>query len=233
MPGLARLAARRRPRIQPQLRQDLAEHRTLQDRRDDLHLPGAAPRAVPHVDVEDPLEQPRPADAAGPGLNRLDFALGANRCFGGRWLLCRRRLRHPPRPQLRVGRQHPVVPDQVQLRPRHPRRQRGSPAHAGIDLNRAHGDATAARLPRACGDRPGSTSYDFTPISAPPHKRGPAQSALDPQCLRRRKRPLPRPREGRDARPPSSQRPSETSSSRTLSIYSPSRVKLLTESRNP
>jgi len=32
-------------------------------------------------------------------------------------------LRHHPRPQLRVGRQHPVVPDQVQPRPRHPCRQ--------------------------------------------------------------------------------------------------------------
>lgn len=35
----------------------------------------------------------------GPGLNRPDLALGADRCFGGRLRLCGRPLRHHPRPQ--------------------------------------------------------------------------------------------------------------------------------------
>ena len=50
-PRLACLAARRRLRLQPQVREDLPDHRTLHDRRDDLHLPAAAPRAALHVDV--------------------------------------------------------------------------------------------------------------------------------------------------------------------------------------
>jgi hypothetical protein len=53
---------------------DLLDHRPLEDGRDDLQLPAAAVRAVLHVDVEDALEQPRPADAMRPVLNRLCLA---------------------------------------------------------------------------------------------------------------------------------------------------------------
>ena len=137
LPRLGRPATGRRLRIQSEMAKDLLDHGPLEDGGDDLEFPGAAPRAVPHVDVEDPLEQPRPADAAGPGLNRLDFALGANRCFGGRLLLSRRPLRHHPPPQLRMGRQHPVVPDQVQPRSGYQRRQAGArvgPRNSGGEL---------------------------------------------------------------------------------------------------
>jgi len=54
---------RAQQRIQPQVREDLLDRRPLQDRRDDLHLPGAAPRATLQADVEDALQQSRPADA--------------------------------------------------------------------------------------------------------------------------------------------------------------------------
>ena len=56
--------------------EDLLDDRSLQDGRDDLQFPGAAVRAVLHVDVEDPLEQPRPADAVRSGLDGLDLAPG-------------------------------------------------------------------------------------------------------------------------------------------------------------
>jgi hypothetical protein len=36
--------------------QDLLDHRPLEDGRDDLQFPGAAPRAVLHVDLEKALE---------------------------------------------------------------------------------------------------------------------------------------------------------------------------------
>ena len=42
VPRLARPSPGRRPRIQPQVGEDLADRRPLQDRRDDLKLPGAA-----------------------------------------------------------------------------------------------------------------------------------------------------------------------------------------------
>ena len=58
--------------------QDLLDHRPLEDGRDDFELPGAAVWAVLHVDVEDALEKPRPADAVRPSLDRLDFALGGH-----------------------------------------------------------------------------------------------------------------------------------------------------------
>ena len=69
------------------------------------------------------LEQPRPADAMRPGLDRLDFVLGGDRSFGGRLRLNGRFLWHHQRAQLGVGRQHAVKPDEVQPRPRHQRRQ--------------------------------------------------------------------------------------------------------------
>ena len=56
LPRLARSASGRRLRIQSQVGQDLLDHRSLQDGRDDLELPGAAVGAVLHVDVEHALE---------------------------------------------------------------------------------------------------------------------------------------------------------------------------------
>lgn len=65
------------------MRQDLLDHRPLVDGRDDLELPAATVRAVLHVDFEDPPEQPRPADALVPGLNRLGLAFAGSGDFGG------------------------------------------------------------------------------------------------------------------------------------------------------
>lgn len=61
--------------IQPQVGQDLLDHRPLQDGRDDLELAAAAVRAVPDVKVDDALEQACQTDALRPGLDRLDVAL--------------------------------------------------------------------------------------------------------------------------------------------------------------
>ena len=55
--------ARRRPGLQTQVREDLLDHRLLQDCRDDLQL-AAAVRAVRHVDLEHALEQKRLSTAA-------------------------------------------------------------------------------------------------------------------------------------------------------------------------
>jgi hypothetical protein len=54
--------------------QDLFDHRPLEDGRDDLQFSVAAVRAPLRVDVKHALEQPRPTDAVGPGLNRLGLA---------------------------------------------------------------------------------------------------------------------------------------------------------------
>ena len=66
--------------------QDLLDHRPLEDGRDDLELPGAAVWAVLHVDVEDALEKPRPADGifrVGPdGLNLGSISETLNRGGG-------------------------------------------------------------------------------------------------------------------------------------------------------
>jgi len=51
VPRLARPSPGRRPGIQPQVGEDLADRRPLQDRRDDLELPGAAARAAPQVET--------------------------------------------------------------------------------------------------------------------------------------------------------------------------------------
>jgi predicted lysophospholipase L1 biosynthesis ABC-type transport system permease subunit len=48
--------------------EDLHDLRPLQDRRDDLQLAGATPRAAPQVGFEHALEQPRPADVLRPRL---------------------------------------------------------------------------------------------------------------------------------------------------------------------
>ena len=78
--------------------------------------------------------------------------------------------------------------------PRHPRS--GSPAHAGIDLRDRNGARPAPRLPRACGDRPHSTSRHACDAEAPPRMRGstllylvvvavaggsPAHAGIDPE----------------------------------------------------
>ena len=52
MPRLARSAPGRRLRVQPQVSEDLLDHRPLEDGRDDLEFPAAAVRAVLHADVE-------------------------------------------------------------------------------------------------------------------------------------------------------------------------------------
>ena len=76
-PRLAHPTLGRRLRIQPQMAQDLLDHRPLLDGGDDLEVPGAAVRAALHVDIEHPLEQPCPADACGPDLDGLGLALDA------------------------------------------------------------------------------------------------------------------------------------------------------------
>ena len=79
---LARPTLGRRLRIQSEMAKDLLDHRPLEDGGDDLQLPAAAVRAVLHVDVEDALEQPRPADAMRPGLNRLCLAASRRSSIG-------------------------------------------------------------------------------------------------------------------------------------------------------
>jgi hypothetical protein len=75
------------------LGEGLLDHRSLEDGRDDLQFPGTTVRPVVHVDAEDPFEQPHPADAMWPDLDRLDLALGSRSGFGGRLLLIRWPLR--------------------------------------------------------------------------------------------------------------------------------------------
>ena len=103
--------------------QDLLDHRPLQDGDDDPELPGAAVRAVLHVDVENPLKQPCPADASGPDLGGLGLALDAGCGNAWHFLILGRPLRHHQRAQLGVRGQNPVEPDQVQPRPGNQRRQ--------------------------------------------------------------------------------------------------------------
>jgi hypothetical protein len=66
---LQRLATSRRPgrrtRLQPQVHEDLLDHRRLQDRRDDPQI-ATAVRAVLQVKVEHPLEQLGPPSSAAP-----------------------------------------------------------------------------------------------------------------------------------------------------------------------
>ena len=114
-PVLQGASSWRRLRLQDQVREAFFDDRPLQDGSDDLQFPGTAVRAVLHVDVEDALEQPRPADAVRPGRNRLGLAYTGHCDFDG-LLLHLGSLRHHQRPQLRVGGQHPVKADQVQPR---------------------------------------------------------------------------------------------------------------------
>ena len=121
--------------------EDLRDHRPREDGRDDLQLPAAAVRAGVHVDVEHPLEQPCPADAVRPAVNRLGLAFVGSCDFGG-LLLHLRSLRHHQWPKLRVRGQNAVEPDEVQPRPRHQCRQ---PLH---ELQRAHDQMRGAVAPR-------------------------------------------------------------------------------------
>jgi hypothetical protein len=117
-------------------------HRPLEDGRDDLQFPGAAVWAVLHFDVEHALQQPRPADAARPRQDGVDFALGGGCRPGCRLCLRWWVLRHHQRPQLGIRRQHAAKPDQVQPRPRHQRRQ---PLH---ELQRIHDQMGRSIAPR-------------------------------------------------------------------------------------
>lgn len=70
---LARRRPGRRLGLQARMAEDLLDDRPLDDRRDDLQLPGSEVRTVLHVDVENTLEQPRPANLLWPGGNGLDL----------------------------------------------------------------------------------------------------------------------------------------------------------------
>jgi hypothetical protein len=83
LPRLARSAPGRRLRVHHQVGEDLLDDRPLEDGRDALQFPGAAVRAVRHVDVKDALERPRPADAVRPALNSLGLAFAGNCGLGG------------------------------------------------------------------------------------------------------------------------------------------------------
>jgi len=123
------------PRIQAQVRQDLRDHRPLEDGRGDLQLPVAAVRAVLLVGVENPLEQPRPADAVRPRLKALDLPLGSRCGFAGRLL----HLRH-------LRRLKPGGPWQT-LQPARPGLQR---ARSRKRLNPSHRPASAPSTGRRC-----------------------------------------------------------------------------------
>ena len=82
-PGFAGPAPGRWLRVQPQVRQDILDHRPLEHGRDDLQFSGTTVRAGVHVDIEDALEQPCPTDAARPRLGGLGLAP------------CGRRVRQP------------------------------------------------------------------------------------------------------------------------------------------
>lgn len=108
---------------QPQVAQDPLDHRSLHECGDDLELAAAEVRAVLQGDVEDPLEQPRPADAYGPNLGGLGHALDAASGNAWRLLILGRPLWHHPRAQLRVRGEHAMESYEVQLGPWHERGQ--------------------------------------------------------------------------------------------------------------
>ncbi len=128
--------------------EDRLDRRALQDGHDDLQLPAVAVQAALHVDVKDALEQSSPADAAWLGLDALGPALGG--CCGfARLSRLLWPLRHHPRPQLRVRRQHLMEPDQVQL---------GRGTSAASRCINSSGDATRCVVP--C--RQGVSSFNST-----------------------------------------------------------------------
>jgi len=101
-------------------------------------LSSAAVGAVLEVDLEDPLEQPGPADARRPAVCATGLGGVERRRVGILVGTCR----HHPRAQLRVGRQHPMESDQVQPRTRHQRRQA---------LHELSGDITKCVVPSRQG----------------------------------------------------------------------------------
>ena len=159
---LARPTLGRRLRIHSEMAKDLLDHRPLEDGGDDLELPSAAVRAVLHVDVEDALEQPRPADAMRPGLNRLCLAASRRSGFGGWLVLIRWPLRHHKRTQLRVRRQHPMKT----AKPRRRRARRGR-GRRGADLAQSPptsaGLACAGQLKRSRAPPSGDCSMSARP----------------------------------------------------------------------
>jgi hypothetical protein len=64
------------------VREDLLDHRPLQDGRDDFQFPAAAVRAALYVDREHALEHPGAVDVAWPDLDVLGLALGGCCDFG-------------------------------------------------------------------------------------------------------------------------------------------------------
>ena len=73
LPRLARPSPGWRLRIQPQVSEDLLDHRPLEEGRDDLPFPGAAVRAVLRLDVEGGRERSQSAD--GPLSSLLQATL--------------------------------------------------------------------------------------------------------------------------------------------------------------
>ena len=128
--------ARRRTGLQPQVREDLLDHRRFQDRRNDLQL-AAAVRAVLQTELEHALEQLGPARPYSAVMRTGRLALGGLCVLRGRLGL----LRHPQCAHLGVGCQHTMEADQVQPRPRH---QRGQPLH---ELQRRHHQVRGAVAP--------------------------------------------------------------------------------------
>ena len=135
------LAAAGWPRVAGILAEEVKERLHFDD--DDARaqvLPAAAVRAVLQVDVKDTLEQPCPADALHSTLG--GFALAVSSCCSSRLFWLRGPLRHHQRPHLRVCRQHPVEPDQVQAR------SRISTAKRCMNSMRRHHQVRGAVTPR-------------------------------------------------------------------------------------
>jgi len=114
------------------VREDLYDHRRLLDGGDDLQV-AATLRAVFEVDIEQALEKTRPAHARRRAVRVFDC--------GHAGLL--RWARHDRRTQPGIGRQHPVIAEQMQARPRH---QRGQALH---ELRRRHHNVRGAVAPGA------------------------------------------------------------------------------------
>ncbi len=93
--------------LQTQVREDLLDHRLLEDRRDDLQL-AAAVRAVRHVDLEHALEQLGPAQPHWAVVRARRLAFGG-RCGQRGWFGRLGLWRHHLRAQLGVGCENAVL----------------------------------------------------------------------------------------------------------------------------